>query len=67
MTDPPGSDEREEEGAAGPVLPDRPRARRFPGWLLIPLGGTAGGIVSGWAGAAFGCLVGLLIWKSRAA
>lgn len=40
--------------------------RRFPGWLLIPLGGAAGGFVAGWPGLAFGAAVGLLVWRVRA-
>ena len=46
-------------------MPSLPETRRFPGWLLIPLGAAAGGIVGGWGGAAFGALAGLLIWRGR--
>lgn len=44
----------------------RPTPRRFPGWLLIPLGGLAGWIVSSWMGAAFGALIGAVLWRVRA-
>ncbi|MFP3948689.1 MAG: hypothetical protein ACLFWG_08150 [Longimicrobiales bacterium] len=50
---------------SGPTLP-RPSPARFPGWLLPLLGGVAGGFVSGWWGAAFGVVVGFLIWRTRA-
>ncbi|MDX1567149.1 MAG: hypothetical protein R3223_05060 [Longimicrobiales bacterium] len=50
---------------SGPTLP-RPSRARFPGWLLPLLGGVAGGFVSGWWGAAFGVIVGFLVWRTRA-
>lgn len=40
--------------------------RRFPGWILIFLGGAVGGIIAGWGGLAFGALAGLAIWRMRA-
>lgn len=53
------------EGDPGPLLP-RPSRARFPGWLLPLLGGVAGGFVAGWWGAAFGIVVGFLVWRTRA-
>lgn len=45
--------------------PVRP-ARRYPGWLLIPLGGGAGWLFGGWGGLVFGVVVGFLLWRTRA-
>lgn len=64
----------EEEGASSAPRRERtptpsggrPTPRRFPGWLLIPLGGLAGWIVSSWMGAAFGALIGAVLWRVRA-
>lgn len=44
----------------------RPGPRRFPGWVLVPLGGLAGWVVSGWLGAALGAAIGAVLWRSRA-
>lgn len=51
-------------GGPGPRLP-RPSRARFPGWLLPLLGGVAGGFVAAWWGAAFGGVVGFLVWRTR--
>lgn len=39
--------------------------RRLPAWLVVPLAAGAGYAVSGWAGGAFGLLVGIALWWSR--
>lgn len=49
-----------------PEIPDRGGPARYPGWLLIILGGAAGGAFVGWWGVAFGAAVGFVIWRSRA-
>lgn len=58
-------DEEERQRTETPGLGSA-QARRFPGWLLLPLGGLAGWAVSGWAGAILGAVVGTLVWRTRA-
>lgn len=50
-----------------PTTPPQSRGpRRYPGWLLIPLGALTGAAFSGWWGGAFGAVVGFLAWRMRA-
>jgi hypothetical protein len=39
---------------------------RIPSILMIPVGLAAGYVAANWAGAIFGGIIGIFLWRSRA-
>ena len=57
-----------DEGSAARRLAERRAERdawRAPGWVVPIVGAASGWVFAGWMGAAFGAMVGTIIWKSR--
>ena len=46
--------------------PKRKAGVRVPPIVMVPVGLAVGWLTAGWAGAVFGGIVGVLLWRSRA-